>query len=89
MTDEAAHGLSVRRYLREATRYRILVEIAERQLAVSQREVADAIGVTTRAASDYSGDLVEEGFVRNGGRRRARPPFRYVAGGPGGRSAAC
>ena len=72
MTDESARDLSVLRHQREATRYRILVEIAERQPAVSQREVADAIGVTTQAVSDYVGDLVEEGFVRKGGRGRYR-----------------
>ena len=72
MTDEAARDLSVLGQQREATRYRILVEIAERQPAVSQREVADAIGVTTQAVSDYVGDLVEEGFVRKGGRGRYR-----------------
>jgi len=72
MSDAGGRDLSVLRHQREATRYRILVEIAERQPAVSQREVADAIGVTTQAVSDYVGDLVEEGFVRKGGRGRYR-----------------
>ena len=72
MSDVGGRDLSVLRHQREATRYRILVEIAERQPAVSQREVADAIGVTTQAVSDYVGDLVEEGFVRKGGRGRYR-----------------
>ena len=72
MAHEEARDLSVLRHKREATRYRILVEIAERQPAVSQREIADAIGVTTQAVSDYVGDLVEEGYVRKGGRGRYR-----------------
>ena len=72
MSGEGDRDLSVLRHKREATRYRILVEIAERQPAVSQREIADAIGITTQAVSDYVGELVEEGYVRKGGRGRYR-----------------
>jgi len=32
---------------RAATSYRILLEVAQRQPAVSQREIAEAVGVTT------------------------------------------
>lgn len=62
--------LGVLRNKRDATRYRILVQIAERQPAVSQREIADAIGVTAQAVSDYLRELIEEGFVRKQGRGR-------------------
>jgi len=55
---------------RAATQYRILVCIAERQPAVNQREVADAIGITSQAVSDYLRDLIEEGYVETGGRGR-------------------
>ena len=55
---------------RDATRYQVLVEIAARQPAVSQSEIADAIGVTSQAVSDYVRDLVEAGYVDKGGRRR-------------------
>ena len=55
---------------RNATRYQILVQIAERQPAVSQREIADAIGVTAQAVSDYLRSLVEEGYVDKEGRGR-------------------
>ena len=55
---------------RNATRYQILVEVAERQPAVSQREIADAIGVTAQAVSEYLGDLAEEGYVTKHGRGR-------------------
>ena len=50
---------------RSATRYQILVAIAERQPAVSQREIAEEIGITAQAVSDYLQGLVEEGYVRN------------------------
>jgi len=64
--------LGVLRHKGEATRYRILVEIAERQPAVSQREIADAIGVTAQAVSEHLGDLVEGGYVDREGRGRYR-----------------
>jgi putative transcriptional regulator len=62
--------LGVLKSKRNATRYQILVEIAERQPAVSQREIAEEIGVTAQAVSDYLGDLVDEGHVRKHGRGR-------------------
>lgn len=55
---------------RDATRYQVLVEIAARQPAVSQHEIAEAIGVTSQAVSDYVRDLVEHGYVKKGGRSR-------------------
>lgn len=61
---------NVLRSKRDATRYQILVEIAERQPAVSQQEVATAIGVTSQAVSDYLQDLIKQGFVEKHGRGR-------------------
>jgi len=55
---------------RNATRYQILVQIAERQPAVSQQEIADEIGVTAQAVSNYLQDLVEQGQVTKHGRGR-------------------
>ncbi|RAW47117.1 Crp/Fnr family transcriptional regulator [Halorubrum sp. 48-1-W] len=55
---------------RSATRYQVLVEIADRQPAVSQGEIAETIGVTSQAVSDYVRDLVEAGYVEKGGRGR-------------------
>lgn len=55
---------------RDATRYRVLVEIADRQPAVSQAEIADALGVTSQAVSDYVRSLVENGYVDKLGRGR-------------------
>jgi putative transcriptional regulator len=60
----------VLRSKRSATRYQILVGIAERQPAVSQREIADDIGITAQAVSDYLQGLIGEGYVRSPGRGR-------------------
>jgi putative transcriptional regulator len=57
---------------RTATRFRILVEIAERQPAVSQGEIAEAVGVTSQAVSEYIRELVEDGYVEKEGRSRYR-----------------
>ena len=57
---------------RTATRFRILVEIAERQPAVSQGEIADAVGVTSQAVSEYIRELVDDGYVEKEGRSRYR-----------------
>ena len=57
---------------RTATRFRILVEIADRQPAVSQGEIAAAVGVTSQAVSEYIRDLVDEDFVEKEGRSRYR-----------------
>lgn len=55
---------------RNATKYQILVEIAERQPAVSQQEIADTIGVTSQAVSNYLQELVEDSYVEKHGRGR-------------------
>ncbi len=57
---------------RVATRLRILVEIAERQPAVSQGEIAEEVGVTSQAVSEYIRELVDEGFVEKEARSRYR-----------------
>jgi len=70
MAENADEQAGVLRSKRSATRYQILVRIAERQPAVSQREVADDIGITAQAVSDYLQGLIEEGYVRSPGRGR-------------------
>lgn len=55
---------------RDATRYRVIVEIASHQPAVSQGEIAEAVGVTSQAVSDYVRDLVDAGYVEKHGRGR-------------------
>jgi len=57
---------------RVATRLRILVEIAERQPAVSQGEIAEEVGVTSQAVSEYIRELVDEGLVEKEARSRYR-----------------
>lgn len=57
---------------RAATRFRILVAIAKHQPAVSQGEIADAVGVTSQAVSEYVRELVEEELVEKKGRSRYR-----------------
>ncbi|KZN24885.1 Crp/Fnr family transcriptional regulator [Haladaptatus sp. R4] len=57
---------------RAATRFRILSEIADRQPAVSQGEIADAVGVTSQAVSEYIRGLVDDGLVEKEGRSRYR-----------------
>lgn len=57
---------------RSATRFRVLVEIAERQPAVSQGEIAEEVGVTSQAISEYIRGLVDDGLVEKEGRSRYR-----------------
>jgi putative transcriptional regulator len=57
---------------RAATKFRVLVEIAERQPAVNQGEIADAVGVTSQAVSEYIRELVDEGLVEKEARSRYR-----------------
>jgi putative transcriptional regulator len=70
MSRETDAAADVLRSKRDATKYQILVEIADRQPAVSQREIADAIGVTSQAVSDYLQGLIEAGHVEKHGRGR-------------------
>ena len=57
---------------RSATKFRVLVEIADRQPAVNQGEIAEAVGVTSQAVSEYIRELVDEGFVEKEARSRYR-----------------
>ncbi|MFP4590915.1 MAG: MarR family transcriptional regulator [Halobacteriales archaeon] len=70
MAEEAARRPALLSSKRDAMRFQILAEIADRQPAVSQGEIAETLGVTTQAVSDHLGDLVESGSVRRGGRGR-------------------
>lgn len=62
--------LQVLKSKRDASRYQILVAIADRQPAVSQQEIADTVGITAQAVSDYIQELVAEGYVDTQGRGR-------------------
>lgn len=72
MTDqwEGDRDLGVLDSKRNSMRYQILIEIADRQPAVSQQEIADTVGVTAQAVSDYLIELVSDGYVVKHGRGR-------------------
>ncbi len=57
---------------RESSRFQILVEIAANQPNVRQKEVAERLGVTPQAISEYIKDLVADGLVVSDGRMRYR-----------------
>jgi putative transcriptional regulator len=59
---------SILRSKRDASRFQILVEIAEHQPAVRQLEIAEKIGLTPQAISDNIRELVEEGMISMSGR---------------------
>ena len=59
---------SILRSKHDATCFQILVEIAEHQPAVSQQVIADKIGVTPQAVSEYIRELVDSGMVSVSGR---------------------
>ena len=69
MTQGAKDPLySILRSKREVSRLQILVEIAEHQPAVRQQEIAEKLGVTPQAISEYIRELVDEGMVDASGR---------------------
>jgi putative transcriptional regulator len=55
---------------RESSRFQILVEIAAHQPNLRQKEVADKLGVTPQAISEYIKELVADGLVTTDGRMR-------------------
>ena len=59
---------AILRSKRDVTRFQILVEITEHQPAVRQQEIADKLGVTPQAISEYLKELVDEGKVSAIGR---------------------
>lgn len=71
MTDSSDDPLYViLRSKREATRFQILVEIAEHQPAIRQQEIAEKLGVTPQAVSEYIREMVDDGLVTAHGRGR-------------------
>ena len=55
---------------RESSRFQILVEIAAHQPNLRQKEVAEHLGVTPQAISEYIKELVANGLVTTDGRMR-------------------
>jgi putative transcriptional regulator len=63
---------SVLQSKRESSRFQILVEIAAHQPNLRQKEVAESLGVTPQAISEYIKELVADGLVTTDGRMRYR-----------------
>ncbi|MDO8842040.1 MAG: winged helix-turn-helix transcriptional regulator [Methanocalculus sp.] len=55
---------------RETTRFQVLVEVAEHQPSIRQQEVAEKLGVTPQAISEYIRDLSDDGLISAEGRGR-------------------
>ncbi len=53
-----------------ATRFQIMVEIAANQPSIQQKDIAQNIGVTSQAVSDYINKLEKEGWITSEGRSR-------------------
>lgn len=50
------------------TKFQVLTEVAARQPNVRQKEIADTIGVTPQAVSEYIKDLTASGMIHSDGR---------------------
>ena len=55
---------------KKSTKFQILVEIAARQPNVRQKEIADKVGITPQAVSEYIRELTDEGLIFSNGRVR-------------------
>lgn len=60
---------SLLRSKRDISRFQILVEITEHQPGIRQQEIADKLGVTPQAISEYIRELADEGMVSASGRQ--------------------
>ncbi|RLG22876.1 Crp/Fnr family transcriptional regulator, partial [Methanosarcinales archaeon] len=47
---------------KDITKFQILVEIAAHQPNIKQKKIAEKIGVTPQAVSEYIKELIEEGL---------------------------
>ncbi len=61
--EESGTSATLLQSKRDATQYQILVQIAENQPAISQQEIADTIGITSQAVSNYLQELIENRYV--------------------------
>jgi len=55
-----------------ATKFQILVEIAAGQPNITQKDMAERLGITPQAVSDYVGELKDEHWVVSEGRSKYR-----------------
>jgi len=56
----------------QLTKFRILVELAEGQPSIQQKDIASRLGVTPQAISQYIEKLIEDGWVASDGRSKYR-----------------
>lgn len=68
ITDPAIYNILCSK--RETMRFQILVEIAEHQPSIRQQEIAETLGVTPQAISEYIKKLTDEEFISAEGRGR-------------------
>ncbi len=59
--------IEILRNKNQTTRFQILVEIANSG-AIQQRAIAEKLGITPQAVSDYVSQLIQEGFLQSEGR---------------------
>lgn len=55
---------------KESTKFQILVEITAHQPNVRQREIAEKVGITPQAVSEYIKELTDDGLIFSDGRVR-------------------
>ena len=61
-----------------ATKFQILVEVADKGPNIQQRDIAKKLDVTPQAISDYIRQLVKEGLLASDGRSRYRATIEGV-----------
>jgi putative transcriptional regulator len=55
-----------------ATKFQIMVEIAAHQPTIQQKNIAQKLGITSQAVSEYIKELIKDGWVSSEGRSRYR-----------------
>ena len=55
-----------------ATKFQILLEVAANQPNVQQKDIARKLGITSQAVSEYSKELIKDGWLSSQGRSRYR-----------------
>lgn len=53
-----------------ATKFQILLEIAENQPNIQQKDIAKRLGITSQAVSEYARELIKDGWLSSQGRSR-------------------
>jgi putative transcriptional regulator len=53
-----------------ATKFQIMVEVAAHQPNIQQKDIAQGLGITSQAVSEYTRDLIKDGWLSSEGRSR-------------------